>query len=156
MRISWSISYFQKVKCMFFFFSLSCRWNIWEMSASASKRHIQIWHFTSCSSAPKDHPGEALTQRYSKNPGLRVSCTEDYNYFMLLLWWHLQKLLSTVCSRPSGADFIKVKSLLTHWICNEGLMKPFRRGASSLSSAYLWLMLYTIKSWHPWMLVSYK
>lgn len=84
------------------------------MSASASNRHIQIRHFTPCSSAPKDHPGEALTQRYSENPGLRVSCTGGYNYFVLPLWGCLQKLSSAVCSRPGGADFMKVKSLLTH------------------------------------------
>lgn len=66
---------------VFPFLFLSCRWNIWEMSASASNRHIQIRNFTPCSSAPKDHPGEALTQRYSENPGLRVSCTGGLQLF---------------------------------------------------------------------------
>lgn len=49
-----------------------------------------------------------------ENPGLRVSCTGGYNYFVLPLWGCLQKLSSAVCSRPGGADFMKVKSLLTH------------------------------------------
>lgn len=80
-----------------------------------------------------------------------------YNYFVLPLWGCLQKLSSAVCSRPGGADFMKVKSLLTHWICNEGLAKQFQERCFLLAQCVsVTDTLYTIKCWHPWMPVSYK